>query len=138
MVNEKFTVKIGYLGHIERLKHGDYRNDGKGYAPECLDGKYDHRADVWSFGQVAYNLMMNTTSSYRFARIEQKKEWLISRLDYSVDLLHLIDTALSLDIDSRPFPDKIINHYYFTVDVTKVKKVRDVIPSLVGLNLACI
>ena len=56
MANEKFTLKIWYLG--DKLKHGKYLSDRAGHAPECLDGKYDHRADVWSFGQVAYRLMI--------------------------------------------------------------------------------
>ena len=65
IVQEKFKVKIRWLVNASPLKQGESMNDGEGDAPECIDDrhKYDHRADVWSFGQVAYNLMMNTTSS---------------------------------------------------------------------------
>ena len=75
---------------------------------------------------------------FKLDTIAKMTEWPVSRLDYSVDLLHLIDTTLSYDVDTRPFPDQLISHHYFTVDATKVQKVRDAIPSLIGLNLACI
>ena len=58
MANEKFTVKISWLAYARKLKHGEQMTNKNGYAPECLEGKYDHRADVWSFGQVAYRLMI--------------------------------------------------------------------------------
>ena len=103
-------------------------------APEQFESGYDSRVDVWGLGLITYMLL---TGRLMFQSAEELKKgtWPLTNLDCSVELVRFISETVVYDREKRPFPDKVKDHPYFSVDVDKAPKIRSRLHFLSPLKL---
>ena len=114
-----FEVRIIDYGIACELEHGSFKTRQCGTlevaAPEVWNSKYDHRADVWGVGLIAYMLHH---SEYMFDD-QQQTEWCLSNLNCSVHFLKFIHDLVQVDMRTRPFPDRLKSNLYFGIELDK-------------------
>ena len=95
---------------------------------------YDSRVDVWGLGLITYMLL---TARMMFQSEEQLKKgtWQLTNLDCSAELVRFISETVVYDREKRPFPDKVKDHPYFSVDVDKAPTIRSRLYKLSPLKL---
>ena len=120
-------MKIIDYGLALHIKPGDLGQTPCGTvnltAPEQLESGYDSRVDVWGLGLITYMLH---TGRLMFQNEEQlnKGIWSLTNLDCSAELVRFITDTVAYDREKRPFPDKVKDHPYFSVDVDRVPSIR--------------
>ena len=82
-------------------------------APEICEGKpHSFSADVWSLGQLAYQLLSVQGKKLRYLVPGQEAHW-TPRV--RTDLRNLITAMVSQNPDERPLMKKVLKHPFFTV-----------------------
>ena len=131
-------MKIIDYGLALHVKPGDLGQTPCGtanlIAPEQLGSGYDSRVDVWGLGLITYMLL---TGRLMFQSEEELKKgtWPLTNLECSAELVRFITETVVYDREKRPFPDKVKDHPYFSLNVDRAPQIRSRLYQLSPLRL---
>ena len=73
--------------------------------------------------------MLHTTQlMFESTKLLHAGMWSLTSLDCSLELVQFISETVQFDYEKRSFPDAIVNHPYFAVDVFRATTIREMLP----------
>ena len=69
-------------------------------------------------------MLLNSTWMFRTDEELHNAKWSMNNLDCSIESIRFITETVTYYMEKRLFPDQLIDHRYFQVDVTQLPTVR--------------
>lgn len=143
LINTKFEVKIIDYGLSRTIAPGSVAETPCGtrelVAPELIGGTgYDFRVDVWNVGIIFY-MLITCAVPFQTEVARDNGVWSLPlNLDVSIETLRFLNETIQYNPKFRPFPDQLMAHPYFDVDLSQANPVRLKLHEMVQGKMMCL